>query len=62
MIDGKHNILAEFVEKETNPYSHNTRAFSHNLLSSISTNTSTYFYSFLPRTIRDLRVNMEETP
>lgn len=56
MIGETHNVLGDFLENETittNP--HNTRAKSHNLLPSITTNSTIYFNSFLPRTTRDLR-------
>jgi hypothetical protein len=58
MLDANYPVLVEFLEKETaQPSTHETRLSTQHLLSSLHANTNTYHYSFLPRTIRDLRNN-----
>lgn len=56
MLGSGHPILSDFLDNETLPTNpHETRSTTQHLLPSLQAQTNTYHYSFLPRTIRDLR-------
>ena len=52
MMEGSNPALSDFIEYETNniqPHNHSARSRSNHLLTSLPSNTNTYFHSFLPR-------------
>ena len=56
MLEDSHPILGDFADSELSQHTqHQTRAQTQHLLTSLCCNTSTFFNSFLPRTVRDLR-------
>ena len=57
MMSNDHPVLMNFLDAETQPErAHQTRATMQHLLPSIHAHTNMYYFSFLPRTIRDMRL------
>jgi hypothetical protein len=62
MLENKNPVLGDFLDEQaTNQHQHSTRSHAQHLLQSITTNTNTFYFSFLPRTIRDLRLEEQST-